>query len=160
MANEIDITEQVLIALRVITRAIDVHSKKLSQICGLTAPQLIALKKINKYGQLTTGQLSKHINLSQATVSSLLDRLEKKGFIFRKRDLNDKRKVYVSITESGIDTINKSPTILQEKFLKEFNQLEDWEQSLILSSLQRVGVMMGEDKKSETTLPIIDANSL
>jgi DNA-binding MarR family transcriptional regulator len=54
--------------------------------------------------------------LSQATVTDILDRLENKEFISRKRSNYDKRRVFVRITEKGKVVIGKTPSILNEDF--------------------------------------------
>lgn len=134
--------EQVLISLRQIIRAIDLHSKKLERESGLTGPQLLILQLIGTHGEMTSGVIAREVSLSQATVTSILDRLERKGTLKRERSATDKRKVIVSLTEDGSKALEKAPTLMQESFIRTVNQLEDWEQSLILSSLQRVADMM------------------
>jgi DNA-binding MarR family transcriptional regulator len=134
--------DQVLISLRQIIRAIDLHSKKLERESGLTGPQLLVMQLIGNHGEITSGAIAREVSLSQATVTSILDRLERKGMLKRERSTTDKRKVMVSLTEQGSKALEKSPTLMQESFIRSFNQLEDWEQSLILSSLQRVSDMM------------------
>ena len=44
--------------------------------------------------------------------------------------------------EEGRRLLKRHPPMLQERFLERFNKLQDWEQALILSSLQRVVAMM------------------
>lgn len=134
--------DQVLVSLRQIIRAIDLHSKKLERESGLTGPQLLIMQLIGTQGEVTSGVIAREVSLSQATVTSILDRLERKGMLKRERSAHDKRKVLVSLTEEGGEALEKAPTLMQESFIRAFNQLEDWEQSLILSSLQRVSDMM------------------
>lgn len=137
--------EQVLIALRKIIRAIDMHSKKLEKASGLTGPQILVLKAILEHDKVTAGDIARDVNLSQATVTSILDRLQKKNYIKRDRSVDDKRKVMISITDSGNDVYRNAPTLLQENFTQEFSQLKDWEQSQIIASLQRVASMMNAE---------------
>lgn len=59
--------EEVLISLRKIIRAIDLHSKKLAKEFGLTGPQLLILMEINKYEGITLSKIAKNVNLSNAT---------------------------------------------------------------------------------------------
>ena len=68
--------DEVLIALRQIIRAIDMHSKRLIKEAGLTSPQLLLLKGINELGQISMRQLADHTNMSQATATTIMDRLE------------------------------------------------------------------------------------
>lgn len=134
--------DQVLVSLRQIIRAIDLHSKRLERESGLTGPQLLVMQLIGTSGETTAGVIAREVSLSQATVTSILDRLEKKGLLERVRSTDDKRKVMVSLTEEGGKALEKAPTLMQESFIKAFNHLEDWEQNLMLSTLQRVADMM------------------
>ena len=154
--DELLICDEVLISIKQITRAIDIQSKRLVQKSGLTGPQLLVLKENLKLGQIPTGTLSKEVNLSQATVTSILDRLEKKGLVKRNRGEVDKRKVFTEITESGKDAVMKAPSLLQDEFRSEFFKLEDWEQTLVLSSLKRVAAMM--NAKNIETSPVLMAS--
>jgi len=134
--------DQVLVSLRQIIRAIDLHSKRLERESGLTGPQLLVMQLIGSSGEITAGVIARNVSLSQATVTSIIDRLERKGLLRRERSTDDKRKVMVSLTAQGGKALEAAPTLMQESFINAFNRLEDWEQALILSSLQRVASMM------------------
>ncbi|MGF1685724.1 MarR family transcriptional regulator [Photobacterium japonica] len=138
--------DEVLIALRQIIRAIDLHSRKLNKLAGLTGPQLVLMRAIRDSGEeVTIRQLSNNTNMSQATATTILDRLEKRGLVKRERSTLDKRKVHAHLTEAGQDTLSKAPPPLQEDFVARFHQLEEWEQSLLLSSVQRISTMMNAE---------------
>ncbi len=141
-----EIHEEVLISLRQIMQAIDLHSKKISKQYGLTAPQLVVLNLIRKLQSPSVKKLADWANLSSATVSDVLDRLTQKGLIQRVRSEKDKRLILIHLTEKGIETLHKSPPLLQDQFLEKFSKLEKWEQTLIVSSLQRVADMMKATK--------------
>ncbi|NCC51105.1 MAG: MarR family transcriptional regulator [Spartobacteria bacterium] len=134
--------EEVLLALRQIIQSIDLHSRKLVQGCGLTGPQLVILRTLQRTGEIAVGELARRVNLSHATVTGVLDRLTPRNLVARARDSIDKRRVIVHITDEGARILSKAPSLLQEHFVARFLELEDWEQTLILSSLQRVAAMM------------------
>ena len=137
-----EIDEGVLRALRQIIQAIDLHSRKLIKECGLTGPQLIVLGNLSRSGESPVGELARDINLRHATVTRILDRLEKRELVVRKRSDHDKRKVMADITEKGRKVLETAPSPLHERFLSEFGTLLEWEKSLVLSSLQRIASMM------------------
>lgn len=145
-------SDEVLINLRKIIQAIDVRSKKLSQTCGVTGPQLVVLKEIVKTEGRTIGIISRNVSLSQPTTTTIIDRLESKGFITKKRDVVDKRKIFIHPTEDGINIVNDAPSLLQDEFIQEFNKLETWEQTLMLSILQRIVTMMDIKSYDDTFL--------
>lgn len=137
--------EEVLIALRQIIRAIDLHSRKLNKVAGLTGPQLVLMRAIRDSGEVTIRQLSNNTNMSQATATTILDRLEKRELVVRERSKLDKRKVHAYLTEKGKEVLEKAPLPLQENFVSRFHELEEWEQSLLLSSVQRISSMMNAE---------------
>ncbi len=142
-----------LIALRKIIQAIDQHSIQLKKNFGPTGPQLIILQSVFTNKLISVTQLSKDVSLSQATVTNITKRLEKQGYVERKKSLNDKRKVNISVTEKGKLILEKVPPLLQEKFTDRYSKLEDWEQLMIESAFNKVVSMMSaEDVKNNLTV--------
>ncbi len=150
--------EEVLVALRRVIRATDLHSKHLAKTTGLTAPQILLLQTIRDKGDATIGGLANQISLSQATVTSILDRLEKKELVFRERSTEDKRKVHAYLTELGTETLKEAPLPLQDQFTRQFGDLQKWEQTMIISSLQRIAQMM--DAQHIDASPVLDVGVL
>ena len=144
--------QQVLVSLRRIIRATDLQSKRLVKECGLTLPQVMVLAAIDSLGDVTVRCISEHVSLSQATVTTILDRLESRGLVERVRSRTDKRVVNARLTEQGRDTLCSAPTLLHEQFVERFEALAPREQAQVLSALQRVARMMDAQ--------IIDASSL
>ncbi len=145
MVYEKDITEEILIALRRVIRAIDRHSKNLVQSHGLTGPQALLLTDIVRNQSLTGSELAKRVSLSQATVTDIIKRLEQRNLLARSRDSKDKRRVLIRATEQGEVLVKQSVPLLQEKFQSRLSELKDWEQNQLLSSLQRIAEMMNAE---------------
>ncbi len=153
--NSID---EVLVALRRVIRATDLHSKRLAKTTGLTAPQILLMQTIRDKGEVTIGELASGMSLSQATVTTILDRLEKRELVFRKRSSEDKRKVHAYLTERAVDMLKEAPTPLQDQFVRLFGDLQEWEKTMIISSLQRVAQMM--DANHIDASPVLDVGTL
>lgn len=81
MTSNLSIEDQVIVALRRITRAIDLHSKGLVNEVGLTAPQLATLLAVQRLHPINVSALAKSVHLSQATMTGILNRLEKRGLV-------------------------------------------------------------------------------
>ncbi len=137
--------KNLLIALRKMIQAIDQHSTNLKKKFGLTGPQLILLQSISAHSKISVTQLSKNVSLSQATVTDITKRLEKKDYITRARDIVDKRKTNITLTENGKAKLTTVPPLLQEQFIERFSKLESWEQLMIESSFERVVAMMSAE---------------
>jgi DNA-binding MarR family transcriptional regulator len=136
------VSEMVLATIRQISRAIGLRSRQLAKTVGLTVPQLVVLKEVTENDETAIGHVAEQVSLSQATVTTIVDRLELQGMVSRRRDTVDRRKVLIAASEAGKAIVAKNPTILQEEFTEAFQKLESWEQTQILSSLQRVSAMM------------------
>ncbi|GGB14620.1 MarR family winged helix-turn-helix transcriptional regulator [Agarivorans gilvus] len=150
--------EEVLVALRRVIRGTDLYSKHLAKTTGLTAPQMLLLQTIRNMGKVTIGELANEMSLSQATVTSILDRLEKRQLVYRERSQQDKRKVHAHLTEQAAEVLKEAPIPLQEQFTKQFDELQEWEQMMIISSLQRVAKMM--DAHNIDAAPVLDLGVL
>jgi DNA-binding MarR family transcriptional regulator len=150
--------EEVLVALRRVIRATDLHSKHLAKTTGLTSPQMLLLQTIRDKGEVTIGELANKMSLSQATVTSILDRLEKRELVYRVRSNEDRRKVHAYLTEQATEVLKEAPIPLQEHFTQQFGALQEWEQTMIISSLQRVAQMM--DAQDIDASPVLDLGIL
>ena len=67
---------------------------------GASDAQFLTLLQVN--GPMTPGQLAGKSNLKTGTVTGVLDRLERAGFVHRDRAADDRRKVIVSIDDAAV----------------------------------------------------------
>ena len=152
-----DVGDQVIVALRRVIRAVDLHSRTLVESHGLTGPQALILKALHN-GSLSAGELATRVSLSQGTVTDILNRLEQRGLITRTRDTEDRRRVRVEATDTGLALLGQSPPLLQERFAQRFNGLQEWEQTQLLASLQRIAAMM--DAEDIDAAPVLSSGSM
>jgi DNA-binding MarR family transcriptional regulator len=153
MNTTLGLEDRVLVALRRIVRSIELHSHRLMEQQGLTVPQLITLKVANNLGQVAGSVLAKNVHVSHPTMTGILDRLENHNLVTRVRDSRDRRRVSIKMTKKGLAVLDETPSPLQEGFRKEFVGLDDWEQSQMLSILQRVAAMMEADDNGDSPAP-------
>ena len=150
--------DELLVSLRKIMRAADLHSQKLMRESGLTAPQLLVMQAIEKDGAPSTSTLARQISVSQATMTRIIDRLERAGLVQRQKSSTDKRVVNVGLTDAGCTKLESAPEPLQAEFLREFRKLEGWEQQMLKSSLARIARMM--DAQDIDAAPILQTGSI
>jgi DNA-binding MarR family transcriptional regulator len=137
---------ELLANLRRITQAISLHSRDLQRRYGLTGPQLILLNEIARHHEISVTELAKSISVSQATVTEVLNRMEKMGLVIKSRDTKDKRRIMITTTRACDQILDVAPPPLQESFIERFSNLEEWEQLMILSALKRVVSLMSAEK--------------
>ncbi|HSG70399.1 MAG TPA: MarR family transcriptional regulator [Planctomycetaceae bacterium] len=145
---------QIILSLRRITRASDLHSRDLMQQAGLTAPQLAALQSIARLQPVAVGTLAKSIHLSQATLTGILARLESRELISRRRCGVDRRTVHIELTAKGSIALDESPSLLQDRFRSELLKLDEWEQTQMLATLQRIASMMDVNDPDDSSAVI------
>ncbi len=146
-------------SLRQIIRAVGLYSKELLRRRNLTTSQLATLRQLGRRGPLSAGDLARGISVSQATITGIVDRLEKAELVTRKRDSEDRRRVVIDLTDAGRDVVASSPPPLHERFVVRLAELPTEEREEISRVLERIVQMMeAEDVEaapvlaSETTL--------
>ncbi len=150
--------EQALIALRRIIRVTESHSRSLARDLGTTASQVIVLRIIAQAGKATAGQIATRASMSQATISTLLDNLESANLALRKRGVDDRRQVWVSLTPAGRAFLDAIPDLLQERFEARFRGLPDWEQGYLVAALERITSLLGAEEIDAS--PVLDVGAI
>ena len=141
-----DSEDRIIIALRRIIRAIELRSRQLVDRVGLTGPQLVTLREIVQSGGATPSALARSIHLSQSTLTGILERLERRGLVTRTPSGLDRRSITMSATRAGEELLRRAPSPLQEHFRARLSELQEWEQTSILATLQRIAAMMDAER--------------
>lgn len=68
---------------------------------GLTYPQYLALLVLWERDGLMVSELGDRLSLDSGTLTPLLKRLEALGLVARIRDVNDERRVHITLTTAG-----------------------------------------------------------
>lgn len=153
-----DRTDVSLIALRRILRATDLYGRRLAKEAGMTAVQFRVMQIIAETGQATPTAISNRMGVTQATMTALIDKLVDKGLVERRRSETDRRQTNVVITAKGHDTIDEAPDPLQQRYVKKFEALEDWEQAMIVAALERVAGLL--DAAEIDASPVLDIGDI
>lgn len=149
----------IVAAIRRVMRAVDLHSRRLVDEYGLTGPQLATLQEAAKTGPVAATSLARAVQLSSATMTGILSRLGKRGFVERTRGASDRRNVIVSVTEMGRAVLARAPSLLQDRFRQELSGLETWERMMMLANLQRIASMMDAESLDAAPHLVADARA-
>jgi len=98
---------------------------------GLGATETKTLFILSSQGALTAGEIAQYTGLTTSSVTSLIDRLESKGFVRRVRDIHDRRRVIVERNEDQLRELNQVFHSLQEKFMDFLETYSDDQLSII-----------------------------
>jgi DNA-binding MarR family transcriptional regulator len=85
----------------------------------LTLSQLEALWFIQSSGKSTMERIAAHLGVKAPSVTTLVDKLEKAGYVSRTRDSRDRRVIYVSLVEKT----KRQLVALRKEKEKFFNRL-------------------------------------
>lgn len=151
-------SEDALIALRQIQRKTEQASKRLAAMAGLTPSQMVVLQLLSERGEISVGEVSKLTQLKHATITSLVDKLEHRSLVGRRRCDEDRRRVWISLKPGAEATIQTAPSLLQETFEGRFDTLPEWEQAMLVAALERVSTLL--DAEDLEAAPILDVGAL
>ncbi|MCA8968740.1 MAG: MarR family transcriptional regulator [Planctomycetes bacterium] len=141
-SDDLQLDDLIVAAIRRLMRAVDLHSRRLAEECGLTGPQLATLREVDRRRSVSASTLARSVHLSGATMTGILNRLEKRGLVARTRGEQDRRTILVSATDLGQAVLARAPSLLQDEFRERLERLEAWEQLMMLANLQRIASMM------------------
>lgn len=152
-----ELTLAALKALRRILRASELSNRRLATETGLTPSQLLVLQEIGDRSEITPTELSSALQFGQATITNIVDRLEALDLVGRQRGQQDKRRVYLALTEKGREAADTAPNLLQARFNDRFTSLPEWEQAMILAGLGRLADILGTN---EDAAPLLDSGAI
>ncbi|MCA0847302.1 MarR family winged helix-turn-helix transcriptional regulator [Salipiger thiooxidans] len=154
-----DRTDDSLIALRRILRATELYERDLANAAGVTPAKLRVMQIVHARGGTATPKaLATQMGVTQATITGLVDKLVKDGLVHRAQSSLDRRQINVVLSERGEETLHRAPDALQQRFVREFERLEDWEQAQLLSSLERVAAML--DARDIDASPVLTTGAI
>lgn len=151
-------TDDSLIALRRIVRATELFGREIRQTTGVTASQFRVLQIIAENGFATAKTISTRMQVSQGTVTSVVDKLVRDGLALRHKSEQDRRQINIVLTDAGSKILEDAPDPLQQRFVRKFAAMEDWEQAMVVASLERVAAML--DAEDLDASPILDTGEI
>lgn len=152
---ESDLPNLTLQALRRVLRATEIGSRKLATTTGLTPSQMLVLREIGGCDRVTPSAVAATLKFSQATITNVVDRLVLSGLVTRERSDRDKRQIMLNVTASGREALACAPDLLQSQFTDRFTSLAVWEQAMILSSLEKLSLILGAQDMD--VAPVLDS---
>jgi DNA-binding MarR family transcriptional regulator len=119
--------KEILINIRKLVRSLNLESKKIQKEYGVSIPQLMCLDYLGEKEDFrsTQGNIARYLNLNSSTMSGIIDRLEKKGYVARLPNPSDKRTVYISLTSKGSKLLEESPQLLHHQLSKKLEKLPE-----------------------------------
>jgi DNA-binding MarR family transcriptional regulator len=119
------------------------HFKEMS----LTGPQGMLMGTLAHYGEMKISDLSEKLGLSNSTVSGIIDRLEKQGLVERIRSKEDRRVVYVNVTEEFKRNAQEHFKEIERRFEEMLSEASTEELDKILDGLDTLEEVICRQKE-------------
>jgi DNA-binding MarR family transcriptional regulator len=113
---------------------------------GITSPQFSALLALREHPNITMGELCDKLFLACSTATDLVDRMEKNGFLERKRDTQDRRVIRLSMSEMGKRVISEVVAARRRYVSSILEKLTEEEINQLAQSLNRLHSLMVQEK--------------
>jgi DNA-binding MarR family transcriptional regulator len=117
MSSEPDVND-VAAALRM---SVGLFVRRLRQVQAdgeLTLPETSALARLDRGGPTTPGALAKLEQISPQSMGATVGALEKRGLVERRPDPEDGRRVVMSLTEAGLQSLRDHRNASTEELAK------------------------------------------
>lgn len=103
---------------------------------ALTPPQFYVLATIGYAGSLPFGEIGAKMMVTVSNLTGIVDRLEEKKLVLRKRDQTDRRVVHVTLTQKGSQLYKNTIPLFERSISQIFSSL-DLPRQKALSALLR-----------------------
>ncbi|WP_018233314.1 MarR family winged helix-turn-helix transcriptional regulator [Thioalkalivibrio thiocyanodenitrificans] len=127
--------QSVIRQLRVVYRALQTHSRSIEKACGVSAAQLWALWELRRAPGLRVGDLSQRLLIHPSTASNMLDKLEDKRLVERRRTGMDQRVVSLFLTDRGETLLRAAPAPAQGDLNRALQALPEQQLAALESGL-------------------------
>lgn len=105
-------------SLWALDHALQRRSKWMARTHGVTAPQRLVLRVIERSPGVSAGRLATILKLHPSTLTGVIRRLERRGFIARQVDRADRRRAQLTITERGRKITRATRGSIEEAVLR------------------------------------------
>ena len=131
-------TLEILVKIRKIVRSLNLESKAIQKDFGLSITQLLCLghlQSCERY-QSTHKELMNLLSLNSSTISGIINRLEKRGYVARLSNEADKRAKLITLTASGLKLLENTPNVLHDRLAKKLASLSTSDQKMVGKALE------------------------
>ena len=112
--------------------------KKDAQQYGLNISEFAVMELLYNKGEQPINRIQERILIANSSTTYILDKLQQKGYIDRKRDENDKRSMKAALTEEGYKLIEEIFPEHSELLASLFSDLSDEELSSFRETLKKI----------------------
>jgi DNA-binding MarR family transcriptional regulator len=136
--------EQFTLLMRGLGTRTVVYQQNVAASLGLYNNDFLSVDILREKGPITAGELSKLTGLATGSVTALIDRLEKNGYVRRQNDPNDRRKVIIVPLYENKEDVIDTYLPLHTAMVKLAASYTDEELALISQFLGKASTVLDE----------------
>ncbi|MCD7753974.1 MAG: MarR family transcriptional regulator [Clostridiales bacterium] len=126
---------QILHAFLKASRQVSVRSQGYLGRMNLTYPQTVTLMILDADGPMPISELAKATGSANSTTSGVVDRLERMDLVQRVRSDQDRRKIFVEVTDHYREVRAETSSYATDRFAQALKDLSEEEQDAVLKGL-------------------------
>lgn len=136
--------ENLTLGMRSLGSRTVLYQQSVAASLGLYNNDFLTIDILHEKGPVTAGELSKLTGLTTGSVTALIDRLEKTGFVRRQHDPHDRRKVIIVPLYENKEEVSNIYLQLHETMVKLASSYSDEELELITQFLGKASDVLEE----------------
>lgn len=95
---------------------------------------------------LPPNEIASRLIITRATVTGLVDSLERRGYVQRQSHPSDRRMILVTITDKGREVADSFRKVVHHHQKEWFKTFTDWERQELLHALHRLQAILGDSE--------------
>lgn len=111
----------------------------------VTTSQMVTLMRIYEKATIRLGVLSEEMHVSAPTITGVVDRLVRNGYLRRTHDEKDRRAINVELTNKGKGLVENLLTEINKRWYKILTRLTEEERENYLRILKRIVEVLGKE---------------
>jgi DNA-binding MarR family transcriptional regulator len=153
---------EVLTLIRKVARAVNLESKRIEKIYGISIPQLLCLKFLSGRPQFQASQkeIKDYLSLNASTVTGIIARLERKGLIAKLPRRDDRRLSHIVLTARGAQLIQTNPLLVHEQLAEGLKKMPPEELAKLKSAFANIAALIDTQTPETPTFLIVDSEYL
>jgi len=147
MARE-DLLAQLMRELRLMSSFDALFSHAVAERVGVHATDIETMDLLNTLGTMTAGELSGRTGLTSGATTRLIDRLVRKGYVRRKADESDRRRVLIEPIYENLDEIEQLYGPMADGMTRVMSAFTDAQLAVIIDFVRRSNAHVSEVNSS------------
>ena len=127
---------------------IERNSLRATEYKDLTMNEWHVLEQIG-LAKITMTELANQLKITVGTLTTTINRLLKKGYVTRNQAEDDRRFVYIQLTEMGIAAFKEHETFHKNMVKSVVSQLEEEDHDVLVHSLEKLTEFFREEYKNQ-----------